>query len=271
MKRPRLRAAELPEVRPAGSRMRVENRQNIESGRNLVNSDKPYEIEIGSPATSMPGRRTLWGAVMAGAIVTLAVHITLDLLGAGIGMGLIPTDSDITAEAGARGFAVATGAWWLVTTIIAVFMGAMVAGRLLPQTRRDSAALQGLATWGLATVIWVAAMTTVLGGVLGGAVGAMNSSLAVATSRDISNGAPRAQDAVVAEHAASAGRTQAADARNVVTVDEARRAAKAASAAALWGFVGLLLSACAGCMGGIVGSRPKELVGVVRTTPRPAM
>jgi hypothetical protein len=181
-------------------------------------------------------------------------------------MGLIPSAADITADGTARGFAVGAGLWWLVTTIVAVFVGALVASRLLQPARRDAAALHGLATWGVATVIWVAAMTTIMGGILGGAVGAMNSSLAVVTARS------NVPDAVRAPNSPADARSAAPSNRPLVSAEEAREAAKTATAAALWGFAGLLLSAGAGCMGGVAGGRRHSaVVENQRRAPQPAV
>ena len=234
-----------------------------------MKSDAPevgiYEV---GPAAIQPFLRSMWGAILAGTVVALALHVTLDLLGAGVGFGLIPKESDATNEATVRDFAVGAGVWWLATTVISVFAGALVGGKLLRMARNDMGALQGLATWAVSTVVWIAAMTTVMGGVLAGTMGAMDDSMAVVSARHASVVQAPNPNGVPAHNAPDGIRTEAA---RPISSEDARRAAKAAAAAAFWGFLGLILSAGAGCLGGIIGNRPHKIAEAKTSDSRPSM
>jgi hypothetical protein len=209
------------------------------------------ESEI--PSSLERPRRTFWGAVIAGALVAVALHVMLDLLGLAVGIAVLPVTQ--TGESGAAPETISlwAAAWWLATTLAAVFFGAFAAGRLSGTGRKDVAALAGLSSWATSTVIWVLASTVLLGGALAGALGALDRSR-VFLDRD---------------HAVGY-RSDGADrpALRQVTPEEARQAKKAAAGAALVAFFGLLLSAGAGCLGGVEGShRNRIATAMPRETP----
>jgi hypothetical protein len=66
--------------------------------------------------------------IIAGVVVTLAVFVTLQMLGAGIGAAAIDlTGREVTSP---RSLGLGAAIWWLVTGLIALFIGGWVAGRL---------------------------------------------------------------------------------------------------------------------------------------------
>ncbi|HYC77283.1 MAG TPA: hypothetical protein VEI02_06615 [Planctomycetota bacterium] len=285
------------------------------------------------------GRNPAWGAILAGAAVTVCTHVALSFLGSGIGLGLLPSQAETTDDVPEK-LAIGAAAWWLIATVAAVFAGAFVAGRLAEPFRRPIAALHGLSTWGASTFVWLAAMSLFVGGAAGGVYGVMTNALENANPNrgDDANGGGgllaaalpgdafdvrrevagldrgrfrddaastrpafgadqgrrgaggsdveerlasfvgatvRGERAVaVAEReeltralseshglseAEARARVEAWEARvNRATArakEVAKKAAKVASAAALWGFLGLALSAGAGCLGGVVGAK----------------
>lgn len=116
-------------------------------------------------------RRISWGAIFAGLFVTLAIFLTLQILGAGIGaVALDLTSPDPTSP---QAFGIGAAIWWFITGLIALFIGGWVAGRLgwLP-TALDRA-LHGLTTWALfyAVMFWM--LTTALGVLVGGGLAAV--------------------------------------------------------------------------------------------------
>src|SRR6188474_3465317 len=112
------------------------------------------DVVVPAVEPSRSRRHVMFGSVLAGSAVTITTHVMLGLLGAGIGLGLIPRDKDL--EAGVpTALAVGAAVWWLVATIVAVFAGAYVAGSLSDPLRRRGAALHGIATWGVSSVIWM--------------------------------------------------------------------------------------------------------------------
>jgi hypothetical protein len=80
--------------------------------------------------TDVPHRLSLisWRSIVAGAFVAFLVYVILMSLGVGIG-GL--TLSNIIEDAqGGRGLSIGTGIWLILSTLIALFVGAYVASRV---------------------------------------------------------------------------------------------------------------------------------------------
>lgn len=111
-------------------------------------------------------RRISWGAVFAGALVTLAIFLTLQILGAGIGASTIDLTGAETSSP--RAYGIGAAVWWLITGLISLFIGGWVAGRLgwLP-TKLDRI-LHGLTTWALFYVVMFWLVTTTLSALVGG-------------------------------------------------------------------------------------------------------
>jgi hypothetical protein len=120
-----------------------------------------------------------WGAIFAGAAVSLAV--TLLVIAFGTGLGLSAVSPWETAGVSATTFKIGTGIFLIVTAMLASSLGGYIAGRL--RTRwtgvhtdevffRDTA--HGFVTWAVATVIGfgilAAPSATLLGGAASGAM-----------------------------------------------------------------------------------------------------
>jgi predicted transcriptional regulator len=115
---------------------------------------------------SVDWRRISWGAIFAGAFVTLAIFITLQILGAGIGASTIDLTGGETSSP--RAYGIGAAVWWLITGLISLFIGGWVAGRLgwLPQ--KLDRILHGLTTWALFYVVMFYLVTTTLSALVGG-------------------------------------------------------------------------------------------------------
>jgi hypothetical protein len=114
--------------------------------------------------------------VFAGLIITLALQIVLSILGVGIGAATI---DPITERNPAQGLAIGAGIWFLVSGLIALFVGGCVAGHLAGVPRRADGGLHGLITWASATVAAVFLLTTALGGLASGAMGMLGRSVSL--------------------------------------------------------------------------------------------
>ena len=118
-------------------------------------------------------RRISWGAVIAGVVVVLVVQMALMLLGLAIGTSTIdPAAADSPA---ASTLGIGGGVWWLASTAIAVFVGGWVAGRLAGMPSRTDGTLNGVVTWAVSTLIAIYLLSTAIGGLVGGAFGALGS------------------------------------------------------------------------------------------------
>jgi hypothetical protein len=110
--------------------------------------------------------RVSWGAVFAGVAMALVVQLILNLFGIGVGASTLSPAGDSPSAAS---FSIGAGLWWALSGIIAAFIGGYAAGRLAGQPKESSGAWHGLTAWALATLIVFYLLTTVVGGILGGA------------------------------------------------------------------------------------------------------
>lgn len=127
------------------------------------------EIEIkrttADPPVDFVGFRLSWGAIWAGMVVSVACQILLALLGLAIGFGAWHPG----ASAGGYGWGAAL--WFIVSPIVSLFLGGLVAGRLAGILKRVDGVLHGIVMWGLSTVLMAWLVTSSVGSVLGGAWG----------------------------------------------------------------------------------------------------
>ena len=123
-------------------------------------------------------RRISWGAIFAGAFVTLAVFLTLQLLGAGIGASSLDlTGNRVTS---ARSLGIGAAIWWFIMGLIALFIGGWVAGRLGWRANKIDRALHGLTVWSIFYVALFLLVTTALGAVVGGGISLLGSGVSAA-------------------------------------------------------------------------------------------
>jgi Skp family chaperone for outer membrane proteins len=125
-----------------------------------------------SPLTPAEDVRTIlinrvsWGALFAGIIIALVVQLLLSMLGVGVGVATLnPATGD---NADASTFSLAAGIWFLVSGIIASFIGGYFAGRLCGRPVRSTAAMHGLTTWAATTIVIIYLLTTAVGGIVNG-------------------------------------------------------------------------------------------------------
>ncbi|MFO7654673.1 MAG: hypothetical protein R6X25_12750 [Candidatus Krumholzibacteriia bacterium] len=113
--------------------------------------------------TGRSGSRASWGAIFAGTIVALAVMMTLNLLGLGVGLLSINPAQEDDPLAG-----LGTGAviWWVATWLLALIVGGLIAGRLSGPVRRLGGALHGVVAWGLVSIIVFWGLSTGIGAVV---------------------------------------------------------------------------------------------------------
>lgn len=110
--------------------------------------------------------RVSWGAVLAGVVVALVVQLLLNMLGLGIGVATLDPGAGDNPSAGT--FSVAAGIWYVVAGIIAAYAGGYIAGRLSGRPVGSTAALHGLTSWAVATLVVFYLLTTAVGGIIGG-------------------------------------------------------------------------------------------------------
>ncbi|MBY3101906.1 PhnA-like protein [Rhizobium laguerreae] len=107
-----------------------------------------------------------WGAVFAGVAVALVVQLLLNLLGAGIGAAVIDPASDDNPSA--TTLSVSTAIWFVVSGVIASFIGGYVSSRLSGRPVRSTGALHGVTSWAVTTLIVIYLLTSSVGVLVGG-------------------------------------------------------------------------------------------------------
>jgi hypothetical protein len=116
-----------------------------------------------------------WGAIFAGTAAALVVQLTLSILGVGIGLASINPASNGTPDAGS--LSLAAGIWWIVSGIVASLTGGYIAGRFCDRVVASKAGYHGLMSWAVTTLVIVFLLSSAVGGVVGGAFGAVTNVL----------------------------------------------------------------------------------------------
>jgi hypothetical protein len=107
-----------------------------------------------------------WGAVFAGVAVSMVLQLLLNLLGAGLGAAVIdPASSD---NPSATTLSVSTGVWFVLSGLIAAFVGGYVASRVSGRPSRSTGGFHGLTSWAVTTLVIVYLLTTSVGALVGG-------------------------------------------------------------------------------------------------------
>ncbi len=236
-------------------------------------------------------RRVSWGSIIAGAAVAMTCQLVLTTLGAAIGLAAI---EPAQGQDPGTGFAIGAGIWWLITGLVSLFVGGLVAGRLAGFPHPVEAFLHGLLVWSLAGILGLYLMTTTASTLVGGAFGPLAQGI-TRTSEQAAQGDPNAFDRAMeglrrsAENAANEmqqpdpnidpnnpqRQTQNAQLpqdpvqREVEARQAADKAADALSQASMWSFFALLLGALAAGFGGYLARPPGIVEGPVARSVAP--
>ena len=166
---------------------------------------EPYQPSVVVQPTEMI-KRMSWGAVLAGAVVALSVQLLLSLLGIGIGLATVdPAAGDTPAAAS---FGIASGVFYAIVTLLSLFAGGWVAGRLAGMPVRTDGLLHGVVTWGVAMLLLLYVVTTTVGALVSGALGMVSSTLETA-AQGVQAAAGGAAQSDIGEEALSSIQQQA--------------------------------------------------------------
>lgn len=122
-------------------------------------------------------KRISWGAVFGGLVIALVVQLMLSLLGIGVGMGTVDPLQESNPFAG---LGIAALAWGILSMLLALFAGGLVAGRLAGIPRTIDSVLHGLLTFCLFTIVVFYLITTTAGSIVSGISGLAMQTLSVA-------------------------------------------------------------------------------------------
>lgn len=145
---------------------------------------EPRYEEVPVLAADADARRTwlmnhaAWGAIIAGIVTALLIQLLLSLLGVGVGLTSFQLSGNTATNPSAGTLSIEAGIWWVVSGLIAAFVGGIVAGRLSGSPRHSTAAWHGFVAWCSTTLIIVWLLGTAFGGVLGGTFSAVGGTLA---------------------------------------------------------------------------------------------
>lgn len=102
--------------------------------------------------------------MLGGATVAVALWVLLQMLGMGAGMAAIDLD-----DAGSvRSVGIGTSVWTLITPLVALFVGGVVAARLAGTWETRSGAMHGFVTWAIASIVGLMATVSMIGMLTGG-------------------------------------------------------------------------------------------------------
>jgi len=124
-------------------------------------------------------RRISWGAVIGGVVLALVVQLLLGMLGLGIGLSTVDPGTGDTPSA--QAFGIGAGIWWIVSSLLALFIGGWVAAHLAGIPQRTDGLLHGLLAWAVATLFTIYLIATGLGNLIGGTASMLGSVASYAT------------------------------------------------------------------------------------------
>ncbi|MBN9982478.1 PhnA-like protein [Rhizobium laguerreae] len=131
-----------------------------------VSSVAHIDTRDDNPYLNAALNKVSWGAVFAGVAVALVVQLLLNLLGAGIGAAAIDPASDDNPSA--TTLSLSTAIWFVVSGVIASFIGGYVSSRLSGRPVRSTGALHGVTSWAVTTLVVVYLLTSSIGVLVGG-------------------------------------------------------------------------------------------------------
>jgi hypothetical protein len=192
-----------------------------------------------------------WGSVIAGVILSLTVYLILSVLGAAIGMSAL---SPLSRPDPLQGFGFGSGAYLIVMTVIAVFIGSYFAGRCAPVLGW----LHGLLAWAVMILLVVYSATSLLGSAVSAAGSLASTGAAVGAAANPSGtiGAmtssltQKAQGAIASATAEASSPQAEADARQA-----ADTAARGVARASWFSFAALIVGAIISLVSGHAGFR----------------
>ncbi|QJD81595.1 YrzE family protein [Spirosoma rhododendri] len=145
-----------------------------------------------SPTRTGFMKRISWSAVFAGVLVAIVTQILLTLLGLGIGLGTIDPVEERNPMAG---LGIGSAIWYIISSLLSLFIGGWVAGRLASTPRSFDGMIHGVLTWCLVTLLTIYFLTTTLGSIIGG-VGRLVGGIVKTAGTGIAAVAPGIGDAV---------------------------------------------------------------------------
>ncbi len=115
-----------------------------------------------------PPNDTRWSAVFAGAVAALSLWLMLYTFGLALGLSTM----DPQEPGSFKSSGIFTGIWGLVSPLIALFVGGVIAGRGAGTFERGNGAIHGFVMWGLTALAGAWLVTSLLSYLVSGVAGA---------------------------------------------------------------------------------------------------
>jgi ElaB/YqjD/DUF883 family membrane-anchored ribosome-binding protein len=149
--------------------------------RDIVVEEQPMTVTATMPAavTAVRPRHISWAAVFAGVVVVLLSQTLFSLLGLAIGASTV---DPLREQNPFGGLGVGAALWLVVSTLLSLYFGGWVAGRLAGIPDVIDGMLHGVLTCGLATLLTVYLVSSAVGAVARGTASAVGG-VASAASR----------------------------------------------------------------------------------------
>ena len=147
--------------------------------RNMGDHDAPHA----SPATPAEDARTVMlnriasGPVLAGVVIALVAQLVLNMVGLGVGVSTLDPVAGANENPSVTTLSAAAGIWFVLSGVIASFLGGYAAGRLAGKPKESTAGWHGLTAWALTTLVIFYLLTSSAGAILGGAYSTVTSAL----------------------------------------------------------------------------------------------
>ncbi|MGU3422442.1 PhnA-like protein [Methylobacterium sp. D54C] len=116
-----------------------------------------------------------WGAIFAGAVTALVTQVIINLVGVGVGLASVGTTAADNPSAST--ISMGAGAWFVASGLVASLAGGLIAGRLSGKALPGAAALHGLVSWAVTTLVVLYMLTSAASGLVGGTLGTVSSAL----------------------------------------------------------------------------------------------
>ncbi|AWN38455.1 PhnA-like protein [Methylobacterium radiodurans] len=116
-----------------------------------------------------------WGAIFAGAVTALVTQVVVNLVG--VGVGLAAVGGDAADNPAASTVSLGAGLWFVASGIVASLAGGLIAGRLSGKPLPGAAALHGLVSWAVTTLVVLYLLTSAATGLVGGTLSTVSGAL----------------------------------------------------------------------------------------------
>ena len=137
-------------------------------------------------------KRISWSAIFAGVLVAIVTQMLLTLLGLGIGLGTIDPVQERNPTAG---LGIGSAIWYIISSLLSLFVGGWITGRLASAPRLFDGIIHGVLTWCLVTLLTIYFLTTTVGSIIGGA-GKLVGGLVSTAGSAVASAAPSIGNAV---------------------------------------------------------------------------